>query len=267
MPMTVLVLAAHPDDAEWYAGGTLANLAAEGARIIFVIATDGCKGSYELEGETLVRLRQQEAQCAAAVIGAEPPIMLNHCDFELDRLPVGHLREQFIRLLRQYRPEVVFAADPFSPDLHPDHRALAWAAAEALTYCQMPLVHPEHRQAGLEPHTVSEKYYYADVLAYTNKVVDISGVMRLKLAMLAEHKSQMKALVDDVAAQARRAGLGGHALLEAALDDPMTAVAHLVETEAVRTGQRAGVRYGEGFRYERFYPVIEELLASQEQPA
>lgn len=89
MPKTVLVLTPHPDDAEFYAGGTIARLASEGARVVMAIATDGRKGSYQLASDTLARLRRDEAHAAARVLGTEPPIMLGHPDMELDRLPPG----------------------------------------------------------------------------------------------------------------------------------------------------------------------------------
>ena len=113
MNKTVLALVPHPDDAEWYAGGLLVNLHInENARIIIVIATDGCRGSYEYDHEALVTLREEEACLAAVILGAERPIFLGYHDFELDRLPAGILRENFIRLIRQWKPDIVIAEDP-----------------------------------------------------------------------------------------------------------------------------------------------------------
>ncbi len=66
MPKTILVIVPHPDDAEFYAGGTLAGFARSGDRLIIVTTTDGSKGSYELDGMSLISARKQEANNAAA---------------------------------------------------------------------------------------------------------------------------------------------------------------------------------------------------------
>jgi len=112
MARVVLALVPHPDDLEFYADGTFARLIAEGVCGMIVIATNGSKGSYESEAEPLVRIRRAEAQRAAAVLGAESPLMLGHQDMELENLAPDVLREQFIRLIRQHKPDVLIAQDP-----------------------------------------------------------------------------------------------------------------------------------------------------------
>jgi LmbE family N-acetylglucosaminyl deacetylase len=266
-PKLILALVPHPDDAEFYAGGTLAKMIAEGARAIIAVATDGRCGSFECGSDALIRLRAEEAKQAAAVLGAEPPILLGYPDMGLDSLPPGLLREQFIRLIRQYKPDVVFAEDPFAPgEVHPDHRATAWAASDAIHYASLPLVHPEHLAEGLQPHFVPEKYFYAENPTKANKIVDISSTMEKKLAALAEHKTQMTFLVEDVLRQACIAGLDLEALLGEAVHDPMAAISWALKAQAAEIGQRAGVQYGEAFRYARFHPFVEALLPSPPAP-
>ena len=261
MPKTVMIFAAHPDDVEYSAGGTVARMIREGARAIGVIASDGCRGSFELDGETLVAVRAEEARRAAKVMGAEPPVLLGHPDLELDRLEAGLLREQFIRLIREHHPDVVIAHDPFAPyEPHPDHRAVGWAASDALAFSPLPLVHPEHLADGLDPHFVPEKYFFSDPPATTNKVVDTSETMAAKMAALAEHKSQVRFLVEDVIRQGKLAGLDLRAILGEALDDPLAALTWAMEAQAAEVGQRIGVAFGEAFRYARFHPFVENLL-------
>jgi len=260
---TLLVLAPHPDDAEYYAGGTIARMIAAGARAVIVIATDGRCGSYELDSETLIRVRAEEARRGAAVLGAAPPILLGHPDTELDRLPSGHLREQFMRAIRQFKPDVVITEDPLAPDeMHPDHRAVARAAAEAIAFASLPLVHPEHLAAGLEPHFVTEKYFYACGIANANKIVDVSETLAVRIAALAEHKSQVAFLVEGVLRQARLAGLNVAEVMPEVADDPLALLTWSIQAEAAEVGRAIGVRYGEAFRYARYDPRIESLLAS-----
>ena len=260
-PKMILALVPHPDDAEFYAGGTIARMIAEGAQAVIAIATDGRRGSFVHDSETLIRLRREEAKQAAAVLGAEPPILLGHADMELDALPPGFLREQFVRLIRQYKPDVVITEDPFAPDeVHPDHRAVAWAASDAISYASLPLVHPEHLAEGLQPHFVPEKYFYAENPSGTNKIMDITNTMEKKLSALAEHKTQMTFLFEDVVCQARLAGLNLEAMLGEAIHDPMAAISWALKAQAASIGQRTGVQFGEAFRYARFHPYIESLV-------
>ncbi len=263
MPRTVLALVPHPDDAEFSAGGTLAKMAAEGARVIIVVATDGRCGSFTIGPEALPAIRAEEARRGAAALGAEPPIFLGHPDLELDKVPPGVLREQVVRAIRQHRPDVIVAEDPFAPfEVHPDHRAMAWAVSDAVSFAPLPSMHPEHLQQGLEPHFVVEKYLYTEHVPSTNRVVDISDTFAAKAAAMAEHKSQVEFLVEDVMRQARLAGLDLRALLGEAASGPMAALTWALEAQASETGSRAGVRYGEAFRYVRFHPFVEGLLGA-----
>ena len=111
MPVTVLALVPHPDDAEIYAGGLLAKLASEGATAQIVVATDGCCGSFLEHSAQLVELRGEEMRRAAAVLGAQPPTLLGFPDMGLDTLPAGVLREHFVRAIRQHRPDIVITQD------------------------------------------------------------------------------------------------------------------------------------------------------------
>ena len=262
MSKVVLALVPHPDDAEFYAGGLLAKLAAEGARVHIVVTSDGCRGSFEADSETLIAARAEEMQRAAVVLGAEPPILLGHPDGELDKLPAGVLREQFIRAIRLFRPDVVIAQDPYAPfEPHPDHRVVAWAATEALNFARLPLYHPEHLAAGLAPHLVVEKYFYANVPTLVNTCIDISESLSRKVAALVEHTSQVAFLVASVLHEAEAAGLNPQTMLGDGVGDPTALFAWAIQAEAAKTGQQFGVQYGEVYRFERFSPLIESVLA------
>lgn len=257
MAHVLMVFSPHPDDAEFYAGGTIAKLIQEGAKGYIVISTDGRVGSFEFDSQSLAQIRADEARQAAKVLGAEPPIWLGHPDMGLDRLPPGVLREQFIRLIRQLQPDIVITEDPSAGfEVHPDHRAVAWAASDAVNYSQLPLMHPEHLAEGLQPHFVTEKYFYTDQ-SDGSTVIDISQTMDKKLAALAEHKSQVKFLVEGILLEARQAGIDPKAFAGDILSDPMNAIAWAMQIQASQVGQRINVQFGEAFRYARFHPLVE----------
>jgi len=261
MPKTVLVLVPHPDDAEFGCGGTLALMTAAGERVIIVIATDGSKGTFETDPARLARLRSAEAAEAAQILGAEPPLMLGHPDLELDHLPAGYLRSEFVQLIRRHRPDIVISQDPFNiQDLHPDHRVTAWAAAEAVNFAHLPSLHPEQLMADLQPHVVTEKYFYYPKSSEANKIVDISSMIEKKVAALAAHTSQVKFLVEDIFRQGQLAGVDIPAVLGNPPDPHLAALRYAVQAEAAEMGQPAGYVYAEAFRYVRFHPFVEGLI-------
>ena len=261
MGNTVMIFSPHPDDAEYYAGGTLAKMIQEGAKVYIVTVTDGRVGSFDHDSQTLASLRAEEARQAARVLGAEPPILLNHPDMGLDQLQPGLLREQFIRLIRQYKPDILIAEDAFTGiEVHPDHRTVAWAVSDAVNSATLPLVHPEHLSEGLSPHFVKEKYFYTDQVDAANKFIDITQTMSLKLAALAEHQSQMKFLIEDILIQVQAAGIDVKAIVGDLLDDPAAAIAWALQIQAAQVGQKINVKYAEAFRYNRFHPIVEGLI-------
>ncbi len=264
MPETVLALVPHPDDAEIYAGGLLARMIAEGATAYILVATDGRCGSFLEESDELAQLRGEEMRRAAAVLGAQPPILLGFPDMGLDALGPGVLRERFVRAIRQYRPDAVVAEDPYALyEPHPDHRAVAWAALEAVNAANLPLIYPEHLAEGLAPHFVAEKYFYGDVLPGANLWVDITPWIELKLAAVAEHRSQVVFLVEGLLRQARLAGLDVSAALGSAAESPAALLAWGLKQLAARAGAPRGMAYAEIYRYERFHPLIESMLSHQ----
>jgi LmbE family N-acetylglucosaminyl deacetylase len=124
----ILAFGAHPDDIEFYAGGTLAQLAAD-HEVIFVVATDGRYG-----GDPAVRRREQDR--AAQTIGASRVIIWDYADGRLENQKIA-LKQKLLQILLAEKPEVVFSFDPehqyvVHADFHPDHRTLALAVADVV---------------------------------------------------------------------------------------------------------------------------------------
>ena len=265
MSKKVLVITAHPDDAEFFAGGTLARMIAAGAVVTTIIATNGDKGSFELDAARLAETRRMEALRAAGVLGVQEVVFLDHHDGELDQLPPGRLREQCIRAIRERRPDVLFTFDPFAPfEDHPDHRAVASAALEAVSFASHPLYYPDQLVEGLEPHMVAEKYFFAKHPAHANKTVDISETLRAKITAVLEHRSQVAFLVEQVVRQAKVAGVDTSGIVPggvAGTEAPALGVAWAIREQARAEGIAAQDVFVERFRYARFSPVVEALLA------
>ena len=204
----VMGIFAHPDDPEFFCGGTFAKWAAAGKEIIFVLATSGDKGSNDLNmtSEQLVSIREAEERAAAARLGVKEVIFLRYPDGELQ--PTLDLRRQLARLIRLKQPGIVVTNDPtarwygFNYINHPDHRAIGDAALDAVfPAARDHLTFPElYREEGLAPHKVEQVYLCGT--HEPNVRVDTTGFLETKIAALTEHKSQI-ADMDEMARRQR----------------------------------------------------------------
>lgn len=161
-----------------------------------MIATNNERGTLEpgWSAQFTADARREEARRGAQVLGVNPEIeFLGYEDGRLSETPLNELRERCMRAIRRHKPDVLFTWDPYTPyEEHQDHRAVAWAATEASSFSHFPLYHPEHRDDGLEPHYVGERYYFAKSPRDVNKAVDISDYIDRKIDALCEHVCQME---------------------------------------------------------------------------
>jgi len=143
-PTRALTIGAHPDDAEFGAGGTLARWADAGCAITILVVTDGSKGSWDpdIDQEALVSSRRIEQRAAADVLGVADLVMLDHVDGELEYSMA--LRREICGWVRATRPDVVLSHDPWKRYmLHPDHRATGLAAVDGVVAARDHLYYPE----------------------------------------------------------------------------------------------------------------------------
>jgi LmbE family N-acetylglucosaminyl deacetylase len=196
IPESVLGIFAHPDDSEFTVGGTVARWARAGCRVVYVFCTDGDVGTNDpdMTREQLAAIRRQEEREACRILGVEDVIFLGYGDGMLQ--PTLELRRDLVRAIRQHKPEVVICGDPtvfFYGDQyinHPDHRAAAQAALEAVfPAASMPLVFLDLAEEGLTPHRVKQVYIWGSL--EPNVWVDIGETLDCKIEALRQHKSQL----------------------------------------------------------------------------
>ncbi|MER3438074.1 MAG: PIG-L family deacetylase [Chloroflexota bacterium] len=192
----VAVIMAHPDDAEFVCAGTVARWADEGHEIVYVIVTNGDKGTHDpsLTPEQLAEIRKREQREAARILGVKDVIFLDWPDGMV--VPDLTLRRELVRVVRRVRPDIVISGDPTVYWVgttyinHPDHRAVAEAALAALYPAAGNRNYfPELLDEGLEPHKITELYLYSATEA--NTFIDITPYLERKLAALRAHASQI----------------------------------------------------------------------------
>ena len=187
----VMVFIPHPDDAESRMAGTVARWAREGKDIIYVVCTNGDKGTSDpgMEPEKLAKVREKEQMVAAKVLGVREVVFLHHPDQTLDDTP--EFRKEMVRLIREYRPETVVTVDPYRGYLdHRDHRMTAQVTLDAVfPYAASTHSYPDLLARGLQPHRVKEVLFCGT--GDPNHYVDITDTIDVKIAALRCHKSQV----------------------------------------------------------------------------
>lgn len=194
----VLVVLAHPDDPEFFCGGTIARWAASGREIAYCLLTRGDKGSDDdnLSTKELAEIREVEQRAAAKVLGVHEVMFLKELDGYV--LPTLDLRRDIVRVIRQVKPKVVITCDPtnFFPSNyyinHADHRAAGQVTLDAVyPAARSALYFPElSQEEGLQPYKVREVYVAG--AQHPNITVDITQFFNQKVAALSEHRSQIK---------------------------------------------------------------------------
>lgn len=184
----ILAIGAHPDDIEYYAGGTLAKMVEGGDEVTFVVATDGRRGSFNgTNPRHLAKMRRLEQEEAAKAIGVKKVIHLNYKDGSLEE-NIKRLKKDLLKILLSERPEIIFTFDPqkqyvIHEDFHPDHRVLAVASLDVI------LIDSTLPAKSKVPIKRPQIYLYN---AHTvNTKVDITKFRSKKEAAVASFKSQM----------------------------------------------------------------------------
>jgi len=188
----ILVVIAHPDDAESFCGGTLALLAKEGRDIEYLVITKGDKGSDDhlMTPERLSALRVDEQHSAAAVLGVQTVTFLEgYSDGALE--PTLELRQRLTSKIRDWRPDVVFTFDPWKRyEIHPDHRATGLCTFDAIAAARGWMNYPEQLREGVTEQKVKQVYFFNT--DQPNHWVDISAVIDQKIEARLRHVSQVQ---------------------------------------------------------------------------
>ena len=187
----VMVVTPHPDDAEYGVAGTVVRWVSQGKEIVYVVCTNGDKGTSDasVKPEELAKTREEEQIAAANLLGVREVIFLRHPDQGLEDTP--GFRKEIVRLIRMYRPETVVTADPYRRYIwHRDHRMTGQVTLDAIfPYARDIYSYPDLTKEGLDPHKVKEVLLWGteDV----NYRSDITKTFDVKLSALRCHKSQV----------------------------------------------------------------------------
>ncbi|MDY6826727.1 MAG: PIG-L deacetylase family protein [Bacillota bacterium] len=187
----VLVITPHPDDAEFGVAGSVARWVKEGREVIYVVCTNGNKGTGDpsVSPSDLASRRKEEQHAAARLLGVKEVIFLDYEDQALEDTP--EFRKEIVRWIRTVRPDTIVTADPYRRYIwHRDHRITGQVVLDAaFPYARDHLAYPDFFASGLMPHKAKEILLWAS--EDPNYHSDITGTMEVKLAALRCHDSQV----------------------------------------------------------------------------
>ncbi|NND74039.1 MAG: PIG-L family deacetylase [Ilumatobacter sp.] len=190
----VLVVTAHPDDVDFGAAGTVANLTDAGVEVVYCLVTDGQAGGFDrtIPRSEMAAIRREEQTKAAAEVGVTRLYFLGHTDGAV--VADMALREDISMVIREVRPQVVITQSPLrnldsTYGSHPDHLATGEATMCAVyPDARNPFAFGGSRCAELEDWAVDEMWVMLAVGA--QDAVDITAQLDRKIRALRCHASQ-----------------------------------------------------------------------------
>lgn len=198
VPESAMAIYAHPDDIEFACAGSMARWAIAGARISYIIITNGDVGiaDPDISKEEVVRIRQEESRAAANIAGATEVVFMGEHDGMLQ--PTMDLRKRLVREIRRFKPEVIITGDPtavFVSDSyinHPDHRAAATVAIDAIFPAagQPNLFEEIEHEEGFS--AFKPRHLYVSTWDEVTHYVNIEDTINTKVKALQAHVSQMQ---------------------------------------------------------------------------
>ena len=198
LPESAMAIMAHPDDIELACAGTLARWAQSDARVCYVVCTSGDAGiaSSGMTRKEAAAIREREQRDAADVVGATEVVFLREPDGMLQ--PSMEVRKKIVREIRRFRPEVIICGDPnlvWAGDSyinHPDHRAAAMAAVDAIfPAAGQPNMFEELSNENLTAFK-PRKVYASGTTVDNQLILSIDDTIDIKIKAVLAHQSQFK---------------------------------------------------------------------------
>ncbi len=241
----------HADDIPIFAAGTVAKLIGEGYTGYLIRTTNDDHAGPGTVGDSVVANEADNTDVAKA-LGLKKVFDLgyrNHCMEDID---IIELKARLIFLFRVLKVDTVIGYDPWSPyEENPDHYVTARAVEAACWMAGGGKDYPEHFKAGIEPHSVREKYYHARGPQYVNRIVDISSVIERKIEANLANRAQGPAGNSGVRLRERLAKENRHLpILDS--DDRTVNFRYVKEfllEDEKALGRQYGLEYAEAFHY------------------
>jgi LmbE family N-acetylglucosaminyl deacetylase len=180
----------HTDDIPIFAGGTVAKLVAEGYTGYLIRTTNDEMVGSGMTGQRVLD-NERDTEAVAKALGLQKVFNLEYRNHQMDDISRIEMRARFIHLIRFLKIDTIVCYDPWGIyEENPDHYVTAQVVEASCWMAGLDLDYPEQLAAGLEPHAVKEKYYFARGPQIVNRVVDISPWIDRKVEANLANKTQ-----------------------------------------------------------------------------
>jgi LmbE family N-acetylglucosaminyl deacetylase len=260
-------IAPHSDDHSILAGGTIAKLVDEGYTGYLIRTSNDEMDSYDLTMGQTVAANEADNKKMAEVLGLKGVFDLNYRNHSMDDVARGEMRARLIFLIRLLKIDTIFSYDPWGHyEENPDHYVTAQGVEAACWMAGGHLDLPEQFAAGLQPHSVKEKYYYARGPQLVNRVVDISTTIDRKMAAICANRTMLGHMLGEF-----REALAERKLKLPELEgDPQAAIRAFADLRfrraAAERGQEYDLEYAERFHYIGPDASLDAYLAAHAVP-
>jgi LmbE family N-acetylglucosaminyl deacetylase len=253
----------HLDDGPIFAFGTIAKLLREGYTGYLIRTSNDEKDSYDLTVGETVLANERDARALVKATGLKNVFDLGYRNHRMDDVSRIEIRARLIFLFRLLKVDTIFSYDPWDHyEENPDHYVTAQSVEAACWMAGGAKDFPEHFEAGLKPHAVSEKYYFArGPRQLVNRVVDIGPTLEAKRVAIRGCRTMLLHMIKDVNASLTARKLKIPELSgtdDQSIDAYIKAVFQFRDAE---TGRRHGLAYAEEFHYIAPDPAMEEYIS------
>ena len=241
----------HADDLPFYAAGTILKLLDEGYTGYLIRTTSDDMSGGGTVGERVLG-NERDNQAIAKELGLKKAFDLSYSNHRMDQMMPVELRGRLIFLFRLLKVDTVICYDPWGHyEENPDHYVTARAVEAACWMSETVKDYPEHFEAGLTPHFVREKYYFARGPQLVNRIVDIGPFMDEKVDVNRLNRAQ--GIAGEAGSQLRASLAARKLRLPILGNDNETAdrqyIKEFVLVQDREIGGRYGLQYAEAFHY------------------
>jgi LmbE family N-acetylglucosaminyl deacetylase len=262
------VIEPHSDDAPIFAAGTIAKLLNEGYTGYLIRTSNDEKDSFDLSMGETVLANERETQAMAKELGLKQVFNLNYRNHRMDDVSRVEMRARLLFLFRLLKVDTIFCYDPWGHyEENPDHYVTAQCVESACWMAGGRLDYPEHFAAGLKPHGVQEKYYFARGPQLVNRVVDISSTIDKKMSVIRANRTMIKNMVG----QLKQSLAARNLRLPALEQDDDAAIREFVNfrfrERDRQVGRKYGLEYAEAYHHIGPGDQLEDYVAKNAVPA
>lgn len=260
-------IAPHSDDHSLLVGGTIAKLVDEGYTAYLIRTSNDEKDSYDLSLGQTVAANESDNEAMARALGIKQVFDFNYPNHGMDDVSRVEMRGRLIFLIRLLKIDTILSYDPWGHyEENPDHYVTAQCVEAACWMAAGHLDFPEHFAAGLQPHRVREKYYYARGPQLVNRVVDISATIERKMTAIRANRTMLGNMVRELRDELAARGLKLPEL-EGNEADAIRAFADLrFRAASAQRGKEFGLEFAEKFHYIGPESPLDEYVAQHAVP-